>query len=162
MERLVGEDFLWVLGAHIEDMDPGVPCFPLAPDPCGGPVIKVRPFQEWDIEFNVPNPKGKKFTGWSITFSDKEGNCSGQNPPAGRSFPDFLSIRALDMVDEGLGADTWHIGTFIAADNPAGGMNDPRLACLLKAKGGPPTDFIGFFIMSFMYTITICDDCPSP
>jgi len=140
--------------AHIEDMDPGDPC-PAAG--CGGPVIKVRPFQDRDIEFNVPSPTRKKSNGWSIIFSDKKGHCSNAADDAGLSFPDFLSIRALDMVGDGI-ADTWHIGTFVEdEDNPAGGTNDPRLACLVKHKRD---EFVGFFEMSFMYTVVILEPAP--
>jgi hypothetical protein len=127
--------------AHIEDMILGT-------------VMKVRPFGDRDIEFNVPSPGGKKINGWSIIFSDKQGHCSDQTPPPPPlgDFPDFLSIRALDMVVDGF-ADTWHIGTFVKDEkNPAGGTNDPRLACLVKHKRD---EFVGFFAMSFMYTVEI-------
>ena len=120
-------------------------------------MIKVRPFQDRDIEFNVPSPTRKKSNGWSIIFSDKKGHCSNAADDAGLSFPDFLSIRALDMVGDGI-ADTWHIGTFVEdEDNPAGGTNDPRLACLVKHKRD---EFVGFFEMSFMYTVVILEPAP--
>ena len=67
--------------------------------------------------------------------------------------PEFLSIGALDLdpnVGGALRADTWNIGTF-----DQGGFDVPRLACLSKAKGGNPNEFVGFFSMSFMYTIEI-------
>ena len=69
----------------------------------------------------------------------------GENPNVGGAF----------------GADTWHIGTF-----DEDGNNIPKLACLLRADGGSgqADDVVGFFPMSFKYTITICDpnDCPAP
>ena len=117
------------------------------------PVRKVRSVTngEWDIKFKVPRPNGNKLTIWNFTFSNQDGTC-----PAEDGFPEFLSIRALDVVNEVGGvfeADTWKIGTFIEdPDNPAGGINTPRLACLIKQKGD---EFIGFFSMSFMYTIVI-------
>jgi len=116
---------------------------------------------EWDINFKVPRPNGNKLTIWYFTFSNLlSGHCDPEMPP------EFLSIRALDVVG-GVGgadgADTWKIGTF-----DGGGYDDPRLACLSKAKGGNPDEFVGFFRMSFMYTITICPvgesvgECPAP
>jgi len=138
---------------YILNMDPGNPC---PGNPCGGEVKLVRPAGDVDIGFRVPRPKGNKLDSWLITFSDQDGICSGQTPPVGRSLPDFLSIRALDMdnlVGGENGADTWHIGTFVEdLSDPAGGINDSRLACLFKDKGD---EFVGFFIMSFMYTVVI-------
>jgi len=124
------------------------------------PVRMVRPHGEADVGFQVPRPRGNKLTGWRITFSDQDGLCSGQVPGPPSPFPDFLSIRAIDTdptadpnVGGAFGADTWKIGTFIEAPgNPAGGVDEPRLACLIKDKGD---EFVGFFSMSFMYTVVI-------
>ena len=135
---------------HVQDMELVAPCEGDNPPFCSQ-VMKVRPFQDRDIEFNVPSPTGKKFNGWSIIFSDKKGHCSDQDPPDGQLFPDFLSINAVDEVGDGI-ADTWHIGTFGDA-----GTNEPRLACLVKHKGD---EFVGFFEMSFMYTVVILEPAP--
>ena len=120
--------------------------------------IKVRPFQVWDIEFRLRrSAKGNKTDGWIIAFSAKQENCLvGQ----GLGFPQLLNIFAEDNTDDDIeNVDTWHIGTFDTV-----GVDAPRLACLLRAEGGSgqTDDVVGFFPMSFMYTITICDDCPSP
>ncbi len=124
---------------------------PMCPgEGCGGPVKLVRSVTggEWDINFKVPRPNGNKLTIWYFTFSNlPSGHCD----PG--MLPEFLSIRALDVVGGvgGLsGADTWKIGTFKAK-----GDDDSRLACLSKAKGGSPNEFVGFFEMNFMYTIVI-------
>lgn len=136
---------------YIQDMNPGVPCPADNPaDNCGGTVRRVRSITkaEWDIQFRVNRPNGNKVTNWFITFSNlPSGHCDPGMPL------EFLSIRALDMVDGvgGIsGADTWKIGTF-----DENGNDDPRIACLSKAKGGGPDEFVGFFRMSFMYTIEI-------
>ena len=90
---------------------------------------------------------------WTITFSDQDGICSDQVLPVGQDFPDFLSISAFDEDPDlnvgGALADKWNIGTFTTS-----GRDDPRLACLIKQKGD---EFVGFFTMSFMYTIVIKD-----
>ena len=91
------------------------------------------------------NPKGKGVALWGIYFSDETGFCD-----HGPLFPDPLSIRALNLIpDVGAdnGPDTWDIGTF-----DGNGDNDPKRACLVKRKHD---EFVGFFNMSFMYTIEI-------
>jgi len=142
---------------YILDMETPPPCEvegcnPVCPgDNCGGPVKKVRSVNmhgEWDINFKVPRPNGNKVTIWYFTFSNiPSGHCDPEMPP------EFLSIRALNLIPDvggALGADTWQIGTFNEAGRDTG-----RLACLSKAKGGNPDEFVGFFEMSFMYTIVI-------
>jgi len=137
---------------YILDMDPG----DSGPDG-GGPVKEVRSVTngEWDIKFKVPRPNGNKLTSWYFTFSDlPSGHCD-----PGMS-PEFLSIRALNLssdldVGGARGADTWQIGTFNEAGRDTG-----RLACLSKAKGGNPDEFVGFFRMSFMYTVVILEPAP--
>lgn len=124
-----------------------------------GPVKMVKSTNaEWDIEFRVKSPSGKKRRGWFITFSDGLGIC-----PMGLDFPEFLSIRAFDEpppldVGGAHGADKWEIGTLVRTGEPGGqaeGTVVERLACLSKAKGGPPDEFVGFFSMRFRYTIDI-------
>jgi len=121
-------------------------CPPQCPgEDCVGPVLSLE--GGGSISFRVPKPKGKQHTSWSIRFGDESGSCSMQSQPG---FPDYLSIRALDTDSRGIGgfrADTWNIGTFETF-----GYNDPRLGCLTKLKGD---EFIGFFEMSFMYTMEI-------
>ena len=129
----------------------------------------MRPFQEYDVYFSLPrSAKGNKTDGWVIAFSAKQESCSLAAELAGldSDFPDFLNIFAADeTIDNGAATDTWRIGTFDEwADD------DPRLACLLTADGGSgqPDDVVGFFPMSFMYTVTICPvgelpgQCPAP
>ena len=146
---------------HVQDMDP---------TPAEG-NIKVRPFQEWDIEFTLRrSAKGAKRDGLRIAFSAKQENCSLAALDLdfdSADFPEFLNIFAEDNTpDDGIeNIDTYRIGTF---DGNA--RDDPRLACLLTAEGGSgQTDHVvGFFLMSFMYTIEICPvgegegKCPAP
>ena len=137
---------------YILDMYPG------DPGPAGGgPVKLVRSvtMDEWDINFKVPRPNGNKVTIWYFTFSNlPSGHCDPEMEPQ------FLSIRALNLssdrnVGGARGADTWEIGTF-----DGDGYDDSRLACLSKAKGGNPDEFVGFFEMSFMYTVVIPEPAP--
>ena len=145
---------------HVEDMEPeGTSCdFSDPARICPGDDIKVRPFQEYDVYFSLPrSAKGDKTDGWIIAFSAKQENCLvGER----LGFPEFLNIIAVDTTSDDA-VDTWHIGTF-----DKDGRDFGRLACLLTSDGGAgqPDDVVGFFLMSFMYTITICPDdvCPSP
>ena len=144
-DALAGPDDVLV---HVEDMDPTG----------DSEDIKVRPFQEMDISFSLPrSAKGKKTDSWRIAFSAKQENCLVGAP---EGFPFFLNIFAEDTTPDGTeNIDTWRVGTF-----DQGGRDDARPACLLTAEGGSgqPDHVVGFFPMSFMYTVTICEGCPSP